>query len=66
MGPWSERIYVMSFFKNKPEDSKWECGEIRNAVHLRRCTWVGDGKWRSLDEVWEDLEWCKAVEAFIV
>jgi len=37
----------------------------QNAVHLRDCAWVGDGKGRTADAIWEDEEWCAAVEDFI-
>jgi len=29
------------------------------------CPWVGDGRGRTADEIWEDEEWCAAVEEFI-
>ena len=37
------------------------CGEIQNAVHLRRCRLVGDGKGRSMEECQRDVEWLEAV-----
>ena len=41
------------------------CGEVQNAVHLRRCKLVGDGKGRSLTECQQDMEWCAAVADFL-
>jgi len=37
----------------------------QNAAHLQECSWVGDGKGRTADMIWEDEEWCAAVEEFI-
>lgn len=44
------------------EEDKWQCGIARNAARLLRCPLVGDGKSRSIEEIWEDPEWCKAVQ----
>ena len=41
-----------------------QCGEIQNAVHITRCRLVADGARRSLEQVWEDREWCGAVVDF--
>lgn len=32
------------------DDDLCECGEVQNAVHLRRFQMVGDGKGRSMEE----------------
>jgi len=37
----------------------------QNAAHLMGCTWVGDGKGRTQELIWEDEEWCEAVFDFI-
>ena len=42
-----------------------QCGEIKNAIHLTRCRLVADGAGRSLEQVWEDREWCAAVVDFL-
>ena len=42
-----------------------QCGEIQNAIHLTRCRLVADGAGRSLEQVWEDREWCEAVVDFL-
>lgn len=34
----------------------------QNAVHSRRCPFIGDGK----EEIWEDQEYCRAVADFLV
>ena len=46
-------------------DQTCRCGEVQNAVHIRRCPLVGDGKGRSIEEVWKDKEWCGAVVDFL-
>ena len=38
----------------RADESRCECGEIQNAVHLRRCERVGDGKGRSMEECFTD------------
>ena len=43
----------------------YQCGGIQNAVHLRRCHLIGDGKGRSIEECWKDREWCMAVADFL-
>ena len=30
----------------------------QNAVHLMSCPWVGDGKGRKSEMIWEDEKWC--------
>jgi len=40
-------------------------GTPQNAAHLLDCPWVGDGKGRRADAIWEDEKWCEAVEGFI-
>ena len=42
-----------------------QCGEIQNAVHLRRCQLVADGAGRSPEQVWVDKEWCAALVDFL-
>jgi len=37
----------------------------QNAAHLMICPWVGDGKGRTQEKMWEDEEWCEAVFDFI-
>ena len=49
----------------KVEDDKCECGEIQNAVQLRRCRFIGDGKGRTLEEVGRDQGWYRAVAGFL-
>jgi len=38
----------------------------QNAVHLMSCPWVGDGKGRQSEMLWEDEGWCEAVAGFIM
>jgi len=38
--------------------------QLWNAAHPMECKQVGDGQRRSLDEAWEDREWCAAVARF--
>jgi len=56
----------------------WEIGKVdtqwcvcdgwtpQNAAHLLECPWVGDGKGRRFEMIWEDEEWCEAVARFIM
>ena len=30
------------------------------------CSWVGDGKGRTSETLWEDEQWCEAVAEFIM
>jgi len=38
----------------------------QNAAHLMECPWVGDGKGRRGEMLWEDEKWCEAVADFVV
>jgi len=38
----------------------------QNAAHLMSCPWVGDGKGRKSEMIWEDERWCEAVARFIM
>ena len=49
----------------RADDPFCQCGEIQNAIHLTRCRLVADGAGRSLEQVWEDREWCAAVVDFL-
>ena len=60
-GPMQRWLKVIG----RSEGDLCECGEIQNAVHLRRCGLVGDGKGRSIEECQQDMEWCKAVADFL-
>ena len=50
----------------RADDQLCQCGEIQNAVYLRRCRLVADGTGRSPEQVWSDKEWCAAVVDFLV
>ena len=51
-------------FIGRSQEDKCSCGEIQNAVHLRRYSIVGDGRGRSMEECQQDMEWCEAVADF--
>jgi len=38
----------------------------QNAAHLMNCSWVGDGKGRKSEMMWEDEKWCEAVAGFLM
>jgi len=38
----------------------------QNAAHLMGCPWVGDGKGRTSEMLWEDEKWCEAVAEFVM
>ena len=49
----------------RAEDQLCRCGEIQNAVHLRRCRLAADGAGRSIEQCWVDREWCEALVDFL-
>ena len=49
----------------RSQDDKCQCGEVQNAVHVRRCVLVGDGKGRTMEECQQGMEWCEAVADFL-
>ena len=46
-------------------DDKCSYGTHQNAVHMLRCTEVGDGKARTLEKVEKDMWWCSEVFEFL-
>ena len=79
--PWSAAalrgLVYMVTDKGPQQEWLWEIGKAdtqwcvcdrwtpQNAAHLLACIWVGDGKGRTQDSIWEDEEWCEAVFHFI-
>ena len=49
----------------RADEQTCQCGEVQNAVHLRRCRMVADGAGRSIEQCWSDREWCEAVVDFL-
>ena len=51
----------------RAEDNRCTCEESQhqNAAHLLKCREIGDGKGRSMEEVFGDEEWCRAVYDFL-
>ena len=60
-GPLKRWLFIIG----RSAEQQCQCGETQNAVHLRRCSLVGDKKGRSLEECWKDQEWCEAVADFM-
>jgi len=52
----------------KVDDGRCPCDNwtIQNAAHLYLCPWVGDGKGRTVEVIWQDEEWCEAVARFVM
>jgi len=52
----------------KSEESCCVCDgwTAQNAAHLMNCSWVGDGKGRKSEMLWEDEKWCEAVAGFLM
>ena len=50
----------------RSQDDRCECGEVQNAVHLRRCQLIGDGKGRTMGQCQQDMAWCEAVVEFLL
>ena len=79
---WSARavkgLVYMVADKGPQRQWMWEIGKseeswcvcdgwtAQNAAHLLGCSWVGDGKGRTCDQIWEDEKWCEAVADFIM
>lgn len=61
-GPMKSWLKVIG----RSQDDLCECGEVQNAVHLRECRLVGDGKGRTLAQCQQDMEWCEAVADFLL
>jgi len=79
---WSSKaakgqVYIVTD-KRSQQQWLWEIGKSeepwcvcdgwtpQNAAHLLGCPWVGDGRGRTSEQVWEDEKWCEAVADFIM
>lgn len=51
-GPLKRWMWVIG----RSDEQNCQCGEPQNAVHLRRCKLVGDGKGQSIEECMKDSE----------
>ena len=49
----------------RADEQTCRCGEVQNAVHLRRCRLVADGEGRSIEQCWKDREWCEKIVDFL-
>jgi len=79
---WSPRavkgLVYMVTDKGPQRQWLWEIGKCeeqwcvcdgwtaQNAAHLMGCSWVGDGKGRTVEMLWGDEEWCEAVAEFVM
>jgi len=52
----------------KTDDASCVCDgwTPQNAAHLCMCPWVGDGKGRTKEQIFEDAEWCEEVARFLL
>ena len=60
-GPLKQWLFKIG----RSADGQCQCGEVQNAVHIRRCHLRGDAKGRSVEECLKDQEWCGAVADFL-
>ena len=60
-GPLKRWVWIIG----RSQEQLCACGEVQNAVHIRRCGLVGDGKGRSIEEAMKDREWCEEVAVFL-
>ena len=60
-GPMNRWLWVIG----RAGEQTCRCGEIQNAVHLRRCLLVADGKGRTMEQCWKDAEWCGELVDFL-
>jgi len=70
-------VYIVTD-KGPQHQGLWEIGKVdtqrcvcdgwtpQNAAHLLECPWVGDGRGRKFEMIWEDEKWCEAVAEFIM
>jgi len=79
---WSSKVVkglvYMVMDKGPQQQRLWEIGKSvepwcvcdgwmpQNAAHLLGCPWVGDGRGRTSEQVWEDEKWCEAVAEFLM
>jgi len=60
-----QRQWMWEIGKEERQQCVCDGWTAQNAAHLMQCSWVGDGKGRTSEMVWEDEKWCEAVAEFI-
>ena len=60
-GPMKRWLWVIG----RSQEQECQCGEVQNAVHLRRCQLIGDGKGGTVEECMNDSGWCEEVATFL-
>jgi len=62
-GPQAQWLRVIG----KTEDASCVCDgwTPQNAAHLYECPWVGDGKGRTKEMIWDDEKWCECLARFV-
>jgi len=55
-GPQQQRLWEIGKADTGTQWCVCDGWTPQNAAHLMRCTWVGDGKGRAQEEIWEDEE----------
>jgi len=63
-GPQAQWLKIMG----KTDDARCVCDgwTPQNAAHLYVCPWVGDGRGRTREQMYEDEEWCESLARFLL
>ena len=60
-GPMRRWLWVIG----RSQEQECQCGEVQNAVHLRKCRLIRDGEGRSIEQAMKDSAWCEEVALFL-
>jgi len=60
-----QRQWLWEIGKSEEQQCVCDGWTAQNAAHLMECPWVGDGKGRTSEMLWDDEKWCEAVAEFI-
>ena len=60
-----QRQWLWEIGKSEDPRCIYDGWTAQNAAHLLSCPWIGDGKGRMSQALWEDEKWCEAVAEFL-
>lgn len=60
-GPSKRWLWIIG----RAEEGVCGCGIAQNAAYRLRCPLVGDGRRRTMEEAWQDPDWCREVAVFL-
>ena len=61
-----QRQWLWEIGKSEERSCVCDGWTAQNETHLMGCPWVGDGKGRTSEMLWEDEKWCEGMAEFVM